>query len=118
MHGPSKDVVSPLPPQAEQSGCLSTIARVIWIMVGNFALLILMVLVAQKRAFSILDIVFWLVVAVLLFIRYADIKWLKGLGPDAQPATMKDWGRYARLLSVLAGGGWAVVHIAILLFVR
>ena len=117
MPGPSKDV-SPKPPKAEQSGCLSTIARIIWIMAGNFALLVLLVLVIQKRAFSYLDIVFWAVVAALLFIRYADIKWLKGLGPDAQPATMKDWASYARLLFVLAGGVWVIAHVALLLLRR
>jgi hypothetical protein len=116
MLGPSKDV-SPRPPEAEQAGCLSTIARVIWIMVGNFALLILMVLIVQKGKFSFLDFVFWAVVAAVLFVRYADIKWLKGLGPDAQPATMKDWGRYARLLFVIAGGVWAIAH-ALLLLIR
>jgi hypothetical protein len=117
MPGPSKDV-SPKPPEAEQSGCLSTIARVIWIMVGNFALIVLLVLIALSKSFSFLDAVFWAVMAALLFIRYADIKWLKGLGPDAQPATMKDWGRYARLLLILAGGAWVVAHVVILLFIR
>jgi hypothetical protein len=87
-------------------------------MVGNFALIVLFVLIVQRKSFSFLDIVFWAVVATVLFIRYADIKYLKGLDPDAQPATMKDWGRYARLLFILAGGAWAVAHIVILLFVR
>jgi hypothetical protein len=117
MLGPSKDAV-PNSPEPEQSGCLSTIARIIWIMVGNFGLLVLMVLIIQRKAFSALDAAFWAVVGALLFIRYADIKWLKGQGPDAQPATMKDWGRYARLLFILAGGVWALSHIAILLLVR
>jgi len=117
MPGPSKDV-PPKPPEAEQAGCLSTIARIIWIMAGNFALIIMLGLIVLRKSFSFLDAVYWAVVAALLFIRYADIKWLKGQGPDAQPATMKDWGRYARLLLVLAGGVWAVVHIALLIFVR
>ena len=117
MSGPSKDV-SPKPPDAEPAGCLSTIARVIWIMVGNFALLILMVLIVQKGTFSFLDIVFWAVVATVLFIRYADIKWLKGIGPDLQPATMKDWASYARLLVVIAGGVWVIAHALLLLLRR
>jgi hypothetical protein len=117
MPGPSKDV-SPKPPEAEQAGCLSTLARIIWIMVGNFALLVLVATIAMKKGFSVIDGAYWLVVAALLFIRYADIKWLKGQGPDAQPATMKDWGRYARLLIVLAGGAWVVVHVVILILVR
>ncbi len=117
MSGPSKDV-SPKPPEAEQSGCLSTIARIIWIMVGNFALLVLLVLIIQKRTFSLLDVAFWAVVAAILFIRYADIKWLKGLGPDAQPATMKDWAGHARLLFMIAGGVWVVAHAVLLLLRR
>ena len=118
MPGPSKDVASPKPPQAEQAGCLSTITRIIWIMAGNFALIIMLGLVVLRKSFSHLDAIYWVVVAALLFIRYADIRWLKGQGPDAQPATMKDWGRYARLLLVLAGGAWAVVRIVLVLLVR
>jgi len=117
MPGPSKDV-SPKPPEAEQAGCLSTIARIVWIMVGNFALIIMLGLTVLRKSFSHLDVIYWAIVAALLFIRYADIKWLKGQGPDAQPATMKDWGRYARLLLMVSGGAWAVVHIALLLLVR
>jgi hypothetical protein len=117
MPGPSKDV-SPKPSEAEPAGCLSTIARVVWIMLGNFALVVMLGLIVLRKSFSHLDAIYWVIVAALLFIRYSDIKWLKGQGPDGQPATMKDWGRYARLLLVLAGGAWAVAHIALLLIVR
>ena len=117
MPGPSKDV-SPKPPDAEPAGCLSTIARVIWVMVGNFALLIFMGLIVQKGTFSVLDIVFWAVVATVLFIRYADIKWLRGIGPDLQPATMKDWAKHARLLTIIAGGVWVLAHALLLLLRR
>ena len=117
MPDPSKDAV-PNTLQAEPAGCLSTIARVMWILVGNFALLILMVLIVQKGTLSFLDIVFWAVVATILFIRYADIKWLKGIGPDLQPATMKDWGRHARLLIIIAGVAWVVAHALLLLLRR
>jgi hypothetical protein len=87
-------------------------------MVGNFALIVLFVLIVQRKSFSFLDAVFWAVVAALLFIRYADIKYLKGLGPDAQPATMKDWGRHARLLFIVAGGVWVLAHAVFLLLRR
>ena len=115
MPGPSK---SPKLPEAEQAGCLSTIARIIWILVGNFALLVLVAMVAMRKGLSALDGVYWAVVAALLFIRYTDIKWLEGQGPDALPATMKDRGRYARLLLILGGGAWAAVHIVVLLLFR
>ena len=117
MPAPSKDV-SPKPPEAEPAGCLSIIARLIWIAGGNFVLLILLAFIVQKRTFSSLDVAFWIVVVALLFIRFADIKWLHGTGTESQPATMSDFGRYAALLLILAGGAWAVVHIALLLLVR
>jgi hypothetical protein len=81
-------------------------------------LLLLMAFIFQKRAFSSLDVVFWAVVMALLFIRFADIKWLHGTGSESEPATMKDWWRYARLLFVVAGGVWAVAHALLLLLRR
>ena len=90
MPDPSKDAV-PNTLQAEPAGCLSTIARVIWTMVGNFALLILMVLIVQKGTFSFIDIAFWTVVATVLFIRYADIKWLKGIDAHGGKEMAHGW---------------------------
>jgi hypothetical protein len=115
MPGPAKDV-SPKPPEAEPAGCLSIIARLIWVAGGNFALLILLAfIVQQKTPFSSLDVIFWAVVAALLFIRFADVKWLHGTGSESEPATMKDWWRYARLLIAIAGGAWAAAHVVLLL---
>jgi hypothetical protein len=97
--------------QAGQPGCLSVIARLIWVAGGNFVLLILLAfIVQQKTAFSSLDVIFWAVVAALLFIRFADVKWLHGTGSESEPATVKDWGRYAKLLTIIAGGAWVIAH--------
>ena len=107
------------PQQAAQPGCLSLIARLIWVAGGNSVLLILMAyIVQQKTAFSSLDVIFWVVVAALLLIRFADVKWLHGTGSESEPATMKDWWRYARLLFIIAGGVWAATHALLLLFRR
>jgi len=84
-------------------------------MVGNFALVVILGLIILRKSFSYLDAIFWAVVGVLMFVRYADIKWLKGQGADTQPATMKDWSKYARLLVLIAGGAWAVAHALLLL---
>jgi hypothetical protein len=118
MPFPPRDAVPP-PKQTGQPGCLSIIARLIWVAGGNFALLILLAfIVQQKTALSSLDVIFWVVVAALLFIRFADVRWLHGTGSESEPATMKDWWRYARLLFVIAGGAWVIVHALLLLLRR
>jgi len=114
----STKVSVPQPQQPGEAGCLGIIARLVWLAGGNFALLIIMALIVQKRTFSYLDIAFWAVVAALLFIRFADVKWLHGTGSDSGPATMKDWASYARLLLVIAGGVWAATHALLLLLRR
>ena len=118
MPSQSRDTV-PQPKQTGQPGCLSIIARLVWIAGGNFVLLILMAfIVQQERAFSSLDVIFWAVVAALLFVRFADIRWLHGTGSESEPATMKDWAKYARLLFIIAGGVWAATHALLLLLSR
>jgi hypothetical protein len=109
---------APTSAQPEQSGCLSTIARVIWIMVGNFALVVILGLILQRGAFSYLDAIFWATVGAVLFVRYADLRWFKGLGANAEPVSMKDWAKYARILFIVAGGAWVVVHALLLLLRR
>lgn len=118
MPGPTK-VTIPQPQQPVRAGCLSVIARLVWIAGGNLALLILLAFIVQeKAAFTSLDIWFWAVVAALLFIRFVDIKWLHGTGSDPEPASMKDWAHYARLLFIIAGGVWAAAHALLLLLRR
>jgi hypothetical protein len=110
---------APVSNQPPQVGCLSIVARLTWIAGGNFALLILLAFISQQRAdFSRMDIWFWAVMAALLFIRFADVRWLHGTGSESEPATMKDWWRYARLLFLIAGGAWVVVHALLLLLRR
>lgn len=104
--------------QPGQAGCLGLVARLTWLAGGNFVLLVLMALIVHKKAFSSLDLVFWAVVAASLFVCFADIKWLHGARADSEPATMKDWASYARLLLIIAGGAWVVAHALLLVLHR
>ena len=105
----------PPAPPAESAGCLSVIARVLWLALGNIALLFLLVPIALGRRFSYLDVIFWGILVALLAIRFADIRFLRGQDADGAPATMADWRRYAVLVVAIAGGAWTVVHIILLL---
>ena len=48
-----------------QQGCLGLLCRVAWLAFGNAILFLLAVLIAQKGAFSVLDIIFAGLVGVL-----------------------------------------------------
>jgi hypothetical protein len=114
MPDKTREVV-PQPQSEQQSGCLSTIARVFWIMVGNFALLVFLVLILQKGRFSWLDIAFWGTTGLVLLVRYFDVRCWSGLTPDGERATLRDWRKHAVVLLPIAGGLWAVVRILQLL---
>ena len=95
---------------AEQMGCLAGVVRIIWFMVGNAALLLLAVLITEQKAFSRLDVAFWMTVAALILLRYIDITRLNGLTADGEPASLKHWRRYVLLLLLIAGCLWVLAH--------
>ena len=98
-------------PQQHPSGCLT---RMCWMVAGNAALLIAALFVAKSRQtlFSYADIALWLIVAGLLIVRYADIKWLEGRTADGrEAASMRHWMRYAILLIAISFGLWLLAHL-------
>lgn len=107
---------SPNPPAepntyTQPAGCL---LRMFWMAAGNLALFLMVVLIVQRRGFSILDGVYWLIVAALIAARYVDITRFDGLTASAEPATRRDLGRYALGLVVAATAVWLVAHLFIL----
>ena len=94
----------------QEMGCLAGMVRIIWMMVGNGALLLLAVLITEEKPFSGLDVAFWATVAALILLRYIDITRLSGLTADGRPASLKHWRRYALFLLLIAGGGWVLAH--------
>jgi hypothetical protein len=101
--------------QPAQTGCLAPIVRLLWLAAGNFTLLILLVLIAMKGRFSALDMAYWLTIAAVLFLRFAEIRFLGGVNPEGGRSTMKDWRKYMLIVLGVAGGGWAMVRIVHLL---
>ena len=58
---------------SESTGCLPVILRVIWLMLGNFALLLCAASVAEGKAPVVTDLLFFLVAGGLIGVRYVDI---------------------------------------------
>lgn len=99
------------PPESRPLGCL---LRMFWMAAGNLALVMTVVLIVQRRAFSVLDGVYWVIVAALIAVRYVDITRFDGLTASAEPATLRDLGRYALGLVVTAATVWLMAHLFIL----
>jgi len=91
------------------AGCL---LRLFWMIIGNVILLFCASGIIQHRSslFSVADAFYWAAVGSLLAARYVDIRHLRGMTGDGDPATMADWHRYAAILGVVSVGLWLVSH--------
>ena len=93
------------------SGCL---ARLYWMVVGNIALAILAIAIAEQNWWppTWRDAAFWVVAASLAVVRLVDIRLLGGRTSEDAPANEADLRRYLVVLVVAASGLWALAHLA------
>jgi hypothetical protein len=97
--------------QSAVSGCL---ARIYWIAVGNFALALLAMAIAEQNWWppTWRDAAFWTVVASLAGVRFVDIRLLGGRTGEDAPASEADLRRYLVVLVVAAAAVWTLAHVA------
>lgn len=97
------------------AGCFT---RLYWMLVGNVILVILFIsLVHNKPEFpSLADLGCLLAVASLMFVRYVDIRHLKGETGFNTPATLDHWRKYAFFLMIGSLGVWLVIRFLTFLF--
>lgn len=91
-------------------GCLT---RILWMVVGNLVLIFSASFIARGHyaSFSGADMVFWITMALLVLLRYADIARFHGTTAQGnQPATMAHWRRYVVGLVVVAALLWILAH--------
>jgi hypothetical protein len=99
-------------PQADLGG-MGCLTRILWIGVGNMALVFSATFIAQGHyaSFSKADMVFWITVVLMVLIRYVDITRFQGLTAQGhQPATLAQWRRYVVLLIVISSLLWLLAH--------
>ena len=91
------------------AGCF---LRLFWMMIGNLLLLLCAYSITQNRSsfLSLADAFYWAAVGCLLAVRYADIRYFKGLTAEGDPASTAHWRRYAVLLGVVSSGLWLGAH--------
>jgi hypothetical protein len=87
-------------------------ARIFWSLIGNIILVFLAVKIFQKQTLlSIFDLLYWVLVPLLVMVRYCDIKYLKGITVEGLPATMTQWRKYVKYLVFISTGLWLLTHI-------
>jgi len=89
------------------SGCL---LRLYWMFGGNVVLLFLAVFLVQKHYEfpSWLDLVYLIIVATLLAVRYIDISYMQGETAEGKPASASDFRMYAHILLIISSIVWAL----------
>lgn len=101
---------SPSPPHTPMMGCL---LRLAWMFAGNTAALFCLVYVARgpARSLGLGDLVYALLIASLVLLRYLDIRCYAGeTAAGGEPATLAHWRRYTAVVLSLATLAWLLVR--------
>ena len=90
----------------------SVLPRLYWMLLGPMLLFVMFALIAKHPTWAIgwRDILFWCVVVSLGAVRWVDVRHFAGLTADGMPATRRDVGRHALIVSALAAILWTLAH--------
>lgn len=93
-------------------GGTGVFVRLYWLILGNVLLFFLLVSLFEKHPPlpSLLDAVYFVVVASLILARYIDIRFLNGETGEGTPATMTNWRRYTMLVGSVGVGAWLLAR--------
>jgi len=96
----------------KQGGGLGIITRLFWMFFGNAILFISIIFIVEHEGgtFHTADVVFWITVAVLIFVRYLDIKLCSGLTAMGLPASTAHWIKYVAILLISSTAVWVISH--------
>ena len=99
---------------------LGLFAKFFWTLLGNAILFFTALSILQHKGemFYTADIVFWVTVAVLIIVRYLDIKFWNGLTVTGLPASMAHWRKYTIILLICSTAIWIGAHIIYHLFIN
>ena len=101
----------------KQRGALAILARIFWMFLGNFILMICVahIVMGESSSTRTSDIIFWCVVPAMIITRFLDIKFLDGQTVTGEPATLSHWRKYAIALIIISAMIWAAAHIVVIL---
>ncbi|MBX7082330.1 MAG: hypothetical protein K1X88_24190 [Nannocystaceae bacterium] len=90
----------------------SGLARLVWMGAGNAVLLLLALSIArlQPWTFSWRDLAYAVVLFGVVWVRWVDVNRLGGRTADGDPATPRDWQRWALALVLVGSSTWALAQ--------
>lgn len=106
----AQDPKEQTPAQVEYQSLAGCLPRLVWMGVGNVALIVTALAIYKSAGWTIADLLFLLVVGVLITTRYVDIVRFQGRTADGEPATLGHFRRYAIVLVTTASGLWATAR--------
>lgn len=91
----------------------SVLLRLFWLLGGNAAIYLSLATIALTRPPlpSWLDAIIAATLALMLVARHADIVRHDGRRFDNDPATLRDWNRWATLLVFITLAVWVLAHL-------
>ena len=99
-------------PVEKYDSILGLFAKFFWTLLGNAVLFFTAISILQHKGeiLHTADIVFWVTVAVLIIVRYLDIKFWNGLTVTGLPASMAHWRKYVAILLICSATVWIILH--------
>jgi hypothetical protein len=89
---------------------VARLLRVVWVILGPLVLLALLAVITQQSGYSVVDVWFAVVLAIVALARLLDIWKFEGTTTAGERATRLHFAIYTVKLLVSAAGGWLVAH--------
>ena len=91
------------------SGCFVWLG---WMFGGNTLLFALTILIARGPRWTLTfkDVLFWILVGLVVLLRYVDMKWFSKRTADGEPVSTQDFRRYVAGLVGFWLALWALGH--------
>ena len=107
-------------PIEKYDSVFSLFVRVFWSLIGDVIAFFVLVAILQHKGkiFYTADIIFWGVVAALIFARYLDVKLWPGTAEKGTPVTIARWRKYAIVLLICSTVLWVIAHVINRFFVN
>ncbi len=98
---------------SKQGSGLCILLRIFWMVFGNLILFLIAFTIYEdkKAVLNLRDGIYWIIVLLLIIVRYIDIKYLDGLTAMGSPASMSHWYRYVVGLVICTGLLWGLAHL-------